>query len=211
MPAFVLRLAASSLNLGPITGAAGTRRIHLLATDHPGVFVAPTGTDVLVASLDVLVAGLNVGNVFIGLDSLHALVVLETLAALNVLDTLVRLDTLGTLDALNRSGTLNALHVLAASISELLLQIYILELHVAVVRGIEFPVLELAAAGEIHLVEFAVQHGVGLDRRETAVSPIVVVPQRGTDEERRTESEGRPDRPPGWMPEERRVGRRPVA
>src|SRR6476620_3318308 len=141
MPAFVLRLAASSLNLGPITGAAGTRRIHLLATDHPGVFIAPAGTDVLVASLDVLVASLdvlvaslNVGNVFIGLDSLHALVVLETLAALNVLDTLVRLDTLGTLDALNRSGALNALHVLAASISELLLQIYILELHVAVVR-----------------------------------------------------------------------------
>src|SRR6476619_1576774 len=113
MPAFVLRLAASSLNLGPITGAAGTRRIHLLATDHPVVFIAPAGTDVLVASLDVLVASLdvlvasldvlvaslNVGNVFIGLDSLHVLVVLDTLAALNVLDTLVRLDTLGTLDA----------------------------------------------------------------------------------------------------------------
>jgi len=94
MPAFILWLAASSLNLGPITGAAGTRRMHLLAADHRGIFVAPAGIDVLVASLDVLVASLNVRNVFVGLDALDPLVVLETLAALNVLYALVRPEAL---------------------------------------------------------------------------------------------------------------------
>src|SRR5262249_31238739 len=101
MPAFILWLAASSLNLGPITGAAGTRRMHLLAADHRGIFVAPAGIDVLVASLDVLGArldglgaSLNVRNVFVGFDALDPLVVLEALAALNVLYALVRPEAL---------------------------------------------------------------------------------------------------------------------
>src|SRR5215475_7047380 len=109
MPAFILWLAASSLNLGPITGAAGTRCMHLLAADHRGIFVAPAGIDVLVASLDVLVACLNVRNVFVGLDALDPLVVLETLAALNVLYALVRLDALEGFVALDTLDTLDAL------------------------------------------------------------------------------------------------------
>ena len=112
---------------------------------------------------------------------------------------------------MNRSGTLDTLDVLAANISELPLQIHILELHVAVVRRIEFPVLELSAAADIYPIEPAVQRRVRLDRREPTMSPIVVVPKRGTDEERSAKSEGRPNRPPGRMPEEGHIGRRPIA
>src|SRR5262245_24574095 len=216
MPAVFLRLAASSLKFGAITGIARTGRMKLLAGDHP-VFVGPGGINVLVASLDVLVTGLNVRNVFVRRYSLNALVVLKALAALDVLDAFVRLHALqgfvalNSLDTLNRFGTLNALNVPRACISELMLQIYVLELHVAVVRRIEFPALELAAAtGKIHPVESTVQRGVGLDRRETAVSPIVVVPQGRTDEERGAKSEHRPNRPPGRMPEEGNVSRTPV-
>ena len=150
---------------------------------------------------------------FVVLETL-ALNVLDAFARLNALKAFVALDTLNTLwalDALDRPGTLDALNVLAANTSELLLQIHILELHVAVVRRVEFPILELPAPAKIHLVEFAVQHGVGLDRREPAVSPIVVVPKRRTDEERSAKSEGRPNRPPRWMPEEGNIGRSPIA
>jgi len=72
---------------------------------------------------------------------------------------------------------------------------------------VEFPVLELPATTDVHFVEFAVQHGVCLDRGKPAVSPVVVVPQRRTDEERRTKSKCRPDRPSGRMPEEWHVRR----
>src|SRR5262249_5010337 len=128
MPAFFLRASTASLHPGALPGAPGIDRMNLLAADHSGASILAS------TRLDVLVACLNAGNVFVGLYSLDALVVLETLAALDVLDAFacldalyafVALDTLDTLNALNRFGTLNALNVLAASISELLLQIYI--------------------------------------------------------------------------------------
>ena len=68
---------------------------------------------------------------------------------------------------MNCSGTLNTLGT-----SELPLQIRILELHVAVVRRIELPVLKLATAGEIHPVESAVKRRIGLDRREPAMKEL---------------------------------------
>ncbi|MGA9051308.1 MAG: hypothetical protein WB422_07940 [Pseudolabrys sp.] len=182
MGAAVLGLAASPLDLGAFTATAGTDRMNLLAGDHPSAFVASAG-------LEVLVAGLNARDVFVGFDSLDAFVFLETVAALDILNLFVRLDTLNAfaleplraLDTLDRFAALDTLNVFAGLISKLLLQLHVFELHVAVMRGVEFPVLELATAAEIDLVEFAVEHGVGLNCREPAVSPIVVVPQRRTD------------------------------
>jgi len=105
-------------------------------------------------------------------DALGGLDILDILAGLNSLDAL----GLDALDALNCFSSLAALQIFAAEIAKLLLKLGILELDAAVMRRIKFPVLELAPAADVHLVEFAVEHGVRLDRRKSAVPPIVVIP-----------------------------------
>ena len=198
----------ATTTFGAHRGTAGAGRTNLLAADHFGAFVLVS------ACMDVLVAGLNALNALAGFDSLSALVGLDALQAFVRLDALkafAPLETLRALNTLDCFGALDALDVLAAQISELLLQLHVFELNVAVVRRVEFPVLELATAADIDLIEFAVQHGVGLDRRKPAVSPIVMGPQRRTDKERRAESEDWPNRPPGRMPKEGDISRCPVA
>jgi len=131
------------------------------------------------------------GLLFGGLDSFDAFGGLDILAAFADLNSLEALG-LDTLDALNCFSSLVALQVLAAEIAKLLLKLGVLELHAAVMRRIKFPVLELAPAADVHLVEFAVEHGVCLDRRKSAVPPIVVVPQCRADEERCAEANAGP-------------------
>src|SRR5262249_40381230 len=169
----------------------------------------------MIASLYVLdaFASLDTFDAFIGLDSFDAFASLDSFDAfvsLNPLDSFSGLDSLNSfagLNPLNFFAGLDSLDSFAAEIAELLLQLCILELHAAMMSRVEFPVLELPATTDVHFVELAVQHGVGLDRRKPAVSPVVVVPQRWPDEERRSKSKCRPDRPPGRIPEERHIRR----
>ena len=145
---------------------------------------------------------------FVSLDSLDAFARFDSLDALTGLDALEALACLDPLDCFPGLDALDTLHTFAAKIAVLLLKFRILERHVAVMSRVELPVL---VTSEIDLVEFAVEHGVGLDRRKASISPIVVVIQRRPHEERRSEPERRPDGPPRRIPEEWRVCRRPVA
>ena len=175
-------------------------------------------------------------NAFAGLDPLDtstSRIALNAFAGLNALDALARLDTrngfaglvslhaLYTRDALgararlnplNAPAGLNALASSCAHITELLLKVCVSESDVAVMSRVEPPVLKLAGTGNVDVasVKSTVKSGVGLDRCVAWVSPVVVVPQRRPDEERRTETECRPDCPPAWIPEERHICRRPI-
>ena len=144
-------------------------------------------------------------DAFVSLDALDALARFDSLDALAGLDALEALACLDPLDCFSGLDALDTLHTFAAHIAELLLKLRILELHIAVMSWVKFPVLELATAGIVDLIKLAVEHGVGLDRRKASVSPIVMVPQRRPDEERRSEPECWPDRPPRRIPEEWRV------
>src|SRR5262245_2647434 len=139
--------------------------MDLLTADNSGGLA-------FVQVLTGLFGGLHSFDAFGGLD------ILDALAGRSPLDAL----GLDALDALNCFTSLVALQVFAAEIAKLLLKLGILELHAAVMRRVKFPALELAPAGDVHLVEFAVEHGVRLDRRKSTVPPIVVVPQCRTDE-----------------------------
>ena len=118
-------------------------------------------------------------DAFVSLDSLDALARFDSLDALTGLDALEALACLDPLDCFPRLDAPDTLHAFAAHIAELLLKLRILELHVTVMSWVKFPVLELATAGIFDLIKLAVEHGVGLDRRKAAISPIVVVIQRG--------------------------------
>src|SRR5262249_40510838 len=60
-------------------------------------------------------------------------------------------------------------------------------------------------------VKSAVEDGIGLDCAEARMSPVVTVPQRRANEGGRAERNHGTGHPPAWAPEERRVGRRPIA
>src|SRR6185369_7432224 len=133
-------------------------------------------------ALNVLV-GLN-GPV--GLDRLarlNRLVVLDVdgLARLDSLDVFAALDSLHALRTfaelragLRPAQGLDALKVSRADIAELLLKIRILELRIAM-HCVELPGLR-GAGSDSDPVKFAVEGGIGLDRGEAGMSPVVAVP-----------------------------------
>jgi hypothetical protein len=69
---------------------------------------------------------------------------------------------------------LDALKVSRADIAELLLKIRILELRIAM-HCVELPGLR-GAGSDSDPVKFAVEGGIGLDRGEAGMSPVVAVP-----------------------------------
>lgn len=118
---------------------------------------------------------------------------------------LTSLDAFGasaSLNPLNALASLDALHTSCADITELLLKVCVSEADVAVMGGVELPVLELAATGDIDSIKSAVKSGIRLDRCVAWVAPVVMVPQRRANKEGRTEPERRSDSPPRRIPEE---------
>src|ERR1051326_4535627 len=105
-------------------------------------------------------------------------------------------------------GLAGALGAAADLFAELVLQRLGLELLVPML-GVETHLLELGAAdGRLDVIVLAVERHVGDD---AGAPPMVAAPERRTDVECRPEAPHRPDRPPRRIPEERCIGRRPIA
>ena len=167
-------------------------------------------------ALDTL-ASLNALSAFVGVNALDALASLDSLhtfAGLDALHTPAIRDALSarpSLNPLNGLASLDALHTSCAYITKLLLKVCISEADIAVMSGVELPALELTATGDIDSVKSAVKSGVRLDCCVAWVSPIVMVPQRRANKERRAEPERRSDRPPRRIPEEWYICRWPIS
>src|ERR1051326_8460351 len=105
-------------------------------------------------------------------------------------------------------GLAGALGAAADLFAELVLQRLGLELLVPML-GVETHLLELGSAdGRLDVIVLAVERHVGDD---AGAPPMVAAPERRTDVECRPEAPHRPDRPPRRIPEERCIGRRPIA
>ena len=126
----------------------------------------PGGLNCLVV-LDVRVGGLDPLNVFVALNSL------DSFDSLHTLDTLCAFADLHGAGLRSTQG-LDALQVSRADIAELLLEICVPERRVAMHR-VEPPGLP-GDGSDGAPVKSAVEDGVGLDRRETGMSPVVAVP-----------------------------------
>ena len=145
-----------------------------------------------------------------GLASLAGLAALEGFAALKGLAALegfalkgfAALEGFAALKGLAALEGFTALEAFAAEITVLLLQLCVLERHVAAMTGIKMPVLGLARASEGYFVELAETRRVYLDRCKAAVTPIPVTPQGRPYKQKRPKSKYRADRPPWRIPEE---------
>src|ERR1051326_5041389 len=105
-------------------------------------------------------------------------------------------------------GLAGALGAAADLFAELVLQRLGLELLLPMF-GVETHLLELGSAdGRLDVIVLAVERHVGDD---AGAPPMVAAPERRTDVECRPEAPHRPDRPPLRIPEERCIGRRPIA
>src|SRR5689334_5003827 len=186
--------------------------LDLAGIPVPGSLVPRTRIDRLNAVRRLYAVALNV---LVGLDCFVRLD-MRGVARLDALDIFVALDSLHALCALAelRAGLrpaqgLDALQISRADAAELPLKARVLELRVAM-RRVEPPRLR-GAGSDGDPVKSAVEDGIGLDRAEAWMSPVVTVPQRRADKGGRAERDHGTGHPPARAPEERRVGRRPIA